>query len=359
MFNKIISKAPARVCLFGDHQDYLKLPIIATTIDREIIVEATKNSSRKFKIFKKDFKIHDSIDIDDKFDKEEDDFLRIALRVLKDYDCIPDEGYDILIKSNIPINSGLSSSSALIIAWINFLLLAFSNKIVSPDLLAEISYKTEVIELNGSGGKMDQFTIAHGKTIFLDTLTDEIISYDHNLCDMIIGVSNQPKDTQGLLKKLKDNALLSIKVVKDKNPSFNLYDIKNIDISDCINILEDNLKPYFKAAIGNYNITLDAKKEFEKSKLDINKISLLMNSHHSFLKKELKITTPEIDKMIDVSTKNGAIASKIVGSGGGGAIVSLSNNILTSNKIVSELQHLGVKDVFIAKKGIGPTIIYE
>ena len=67
----------------------------------------------------------------------------------------------------------------------------------------------------------------------------------------------------------------------------------------------------------------------------------------------------QIDKMIDVSTKNGAIASKIVGSGGGGAIVSLSNNILTSNKIVSELQNLGVKDVFIAKKGIGPTIIYE
>ena len=40
MIDKIVSRAPARVCLFGDHQDYLNLPIIATTIDRTIEVSA-------------------------------------------------------------------------------------------------------------------------------------------------------------------------------------------------------------------------------------------------------------------------------------------------------------------------------
>ena len=53
MENKIISKAPGRVCLFGDHQDYLGLPIIATTIDKEITIKAIKNNTEKFKIFKK------------------------------------------------------------------------------------------------------------------------------------------------------------------------------------------------------------------------------------------------------------------------------------------------------------------
>ena len=124
-------------------------------------------------------------------------------------------------------------------------------------------------------------------------------------------------------------------------------------------ITYDDLKPYFKAAVGNYRVTEDAKKEFSKLKLDINKISNLMNTHHNYLKNELKITTPEIDKMIDVTKKNGAIGSKIVGSGGGGSIVSLSTNSNTSNKIVSELKRIGVKDVFIAKKGKGPTINYE
>jgi len=359
MIDKIVSRAPARVCLFGDHQDYLSLPIIATTIDRTIEVSAIRNNSRYFKIFKKDLGEQDDINIDNEINPNETDFLKIAIRVLRDYNCIPDKGYDIIISSNIPINSGLSSSSALIIAWINFLLNTFSTHKVSAELLAEISYRVEVIEIGNSGGKMDQYTISFGKTIFLDTLKDKVNPYDHDLCDMIIGVSNKPKDTQGLLRKLKENAQKSIDIVKDKVPSFNLYDKENINKSSYLDILDDDLKPYFKAAVGNYRVTEDAKKEFSKLKLDINKISNLMNTHHNYLKNELKITTPEIDKMIDVSKKNGAIGSKIVGSGGGGSIVSLSTNSNTSNKIVSELKRIGVKDVFIAKKGKGPEINYE
>ena len=200
MQNKIISKAPGRVCLFGDHQDYLGLPIIATTIDKEITIKAIKNNIEMFKIFKKDLYIHDSIDINQNISSDEKDFLKIALKVLKKYNCIPNEGYDIEIKSEIPINSGLSSSSALIVAWVNFLLTTFSDISISPRLLADLSYEIEVKEMNGSGGKMDQYTIANGKTIYLDTKSNEIESFDHKLCDMIIGVSNKPKDTQGLLK---------------------------------------------------------------------------------------------------------------------------------------------------------------
>ena len=143
MQNKIISKAPGRVCLFGDHQDYLGLPIIATTIDKEITIEAIKNNTQEFKIFKKDLDIHDSISLNQNINSDEKDFLRIALRVLKKYDCIPNEGYDIEIKSEIPINSGLSSSSALIVAWVNFLLSTFSDKSISPKILADLSYEIE------------------------------------------------------------------------------------------------------------------------------------------------------------------------------------------------------------------------
>ena len=85
-------------------------------------------------------------------------------------------------------------------AWVNFLLTTFTNKKVTSEILAEISYRIEVTEMGGSGGKMDQYTISYGKTIFLDTLKDKVITYNHELCDMIIGVSNQAKDTQGLLK---------------------------------------------------------------------------------------------------------------------------------------------------------------
>ena len=359
MQNKIISKAPGRVCLFGDHQDYLGLPIIATTIDKEITIEAIKNNTQEFKIFKKDLDIHDSISLNQNISSDEKDFLRIALRVLKKYDCIPNEGYDIEIKSEIPINSGLSSSSALIVAWVNFLLNTFTDHEVNADLLAEISYRIEVLEVGGSGGKMDQYTIANGKTIFLDTKTDNIIPFDHKLCNMIVGVSSQSKDTQGLLKKLKENALMSIEIVKNHDLDFSFTNIDKIDLNKCLSFLDDNLKPFFRAAIGNYRTTLKAKNEFHKNKLDIKKIADLMNIHHSFLKNDLKITTPEIDDMIDIAMDNGSIGCKIVGSGGGGSIVCLSEDKSSSLKIVNELKKYGVKDAFIANLGKGPTINYE
>ena len=354
MINKIISKAPARVCLFGDHQDYLNLPIIATSINRNIEVNAKINNSRYLNIFKKDLGQTDKIKIDSNIDKNETDFLKIALKVLKDYGCFPDKGYDIIISGNIPINSGLSSSSALIVAWVNFLLTTFTNKKVTSQILGEISYRIEVSEMGGSGGKMDQFTISYGKTIFLDTLKDKVITYDHELCDMIIGVSNQAKDTQGLLKKLKTNAILSINLVKKKFPNFDIYDSSSFDLEKCLSELDKNSRPYFRAAIGNYRITLNAKKEFEKPSLNIERISKLMNDHHDFLKNDLKITIPEIDHMIDIAKLNGSLAAKIVGSGGGGSVVCLSNDKNISLKIIEEYNKIGVKEAFIANKGSAP-----
>ena len=46
----MISKAPARICLFGDHQDYLGLPVIACAIDKYIIVEGKPNHSNFLKL---------------------------------------------------------------------------------------------------------------------------------------------------------------------------------------------------------------------------------------------------------------------------------------------------------------------
>ena len=41
----MISKAPARICLFGDHQDYLGLPVIACAIDKYLTVSGNPNQT--------------------------------------------------------------------------------------------------------------------------------------------------------------------------------------------------------------------------------------------------------------------------------------------------------------------------
>jgi galactokinase len=46
----ITSEASARICLFGDHQDYLNLPVIAGTIDRKITLKARPNSESTYNL---------------------------------------------------------------------------------------------------------------------------------------------------------------------------------------------------------------------------------------------------------------------------------------------------------------------
>ncbi len=123
---EIISLAPGRTCLFGDHQDYLGLPVIACAINRNIKLTAVQNDTAVFRLNMDDINEVRVIDIHATFSElAPRDYFASSLRVLRRQGCIPNVGYDITIKGDIPINSGTSSSSALLLAWINFLITAY------------------------------------------------------------------------------------------------------------------------------------------------------------------------------------------------------------------------------------------
>ena len=104
------------------------------------------------------------------------DYLRSSIRVLKRNGIVLKKGYDIEIKGNIPIKAGLSSSSALTIAWLRFLTkAAVPNTKFEDEQLARWAYESEVLEFNEAGGIMDQYTISIGGMLYINT-TDAVIN---------------------------------------------------------------------------------------------------------------------------------------------------------------------------------------
>ncbi|MCB0458471.1 MAG: galactokinase [Flavobacteriaceae bacterium] len=344
----ITTIAPGRVCLFGDHQDYLGLPIIASAIDRHISLKAKKNNSKVFNIYKPDIDTKESIAIDAVNENTNvigDHFLA-ALKVVQRHGCIPTEGYDITITGNIAINAGISSSSAVLMTWVKFLLEAFCDKETDGELAAEIAYQAEVIEQKSSGGKMDQYSIGLGNIIYLET--DVESSYERiekPLEGLIVGESGIPKKTLALLKELKEKSWLAISKVKEKLPDFTVKRAKIEELDNYLNYVEDDLKPYLYAAISNYNVTKNAQKEFAKETLDLKKIGELINEHHVILRDSLKITLPKIDNMINAALDSGAYGAKIVGSGKGGCIVALSPPG-KEKAIIKAIKDAGGKDAY-------------
>jgi galactokinase len=90
-------------------------------------------------------------------------------------------------------------------------------------------------------------------------------------------------------------------------------------------VLPEKLKRFFRAAIENHIITQQAKIEFERHQTDPKILGVLMSEHHQVLKEKLGITVPKIDTLIETAINSGAFGAKIVGSGGGGCIVALTD----------------------------------
>lgn len=356
---EITSIAPGRTCLFGDHQDYLGLPIIACAINRHITLRAIKNNTYTFNINLPDVNQKRIISIYEEVQKlEKEDFLQSALQVLKRYNCIPNSGYNIEITGTIPINSGTSSSSALTVAWVQFLLKAFGpEKLLTPENISKIAFEAEVLELKTPGGKMDQYSIGLGNIIYLETgdnFSYEVLKVP--LTGLIMADSGVPKETTALLSRLKTNSWKAIETVKKVIPDFSIETAKNKDLQIYLDCVSDDLKPYLEAAIGNFTVTKKGLNEFKKDDLNGEKIGELMNQHHHYLKNLLKITVPKIDAMIDAAKNAGAFGAKIVGSGGGGSIAVLSPKN-KEDEIKKAIFNAGAKDVYIAEVDKGARII--
>lgn len=275
--------APARTCLFGDHQDYLELPVITCAIDRHITLTAISNETDILRINKLDLNEIRDIPINHTTDTvEKGDHLLATLKVLRRYQCIPFEGYDVSIKGNIPINAGTSSSSAVIIAWIRFLLEAFGcNEPITPELVSRIAFEAEVLENEEPGGRMDQYSIGLGNIVYLETGSDTRFEvFNKKLKGLIVAESGIPKQSVAVLAELKGKAFAAIDKVKEKEPNFNIRNIRATDLPKYLDYLPTELQMYFKAAVLNHEITKQARSEFGKDDLDMEAIGKLMNNHH-------------------------------------------------------------------------------
>ena len=230
--SEITLRVPARICFFGDHQDYLGLPVIAGAINRFISVSAKPSSEKEFQIHLKDLDKVKTISLDGALGQiEAGDYFRSGMAVLQQKGFQFLEGYSIEISGNIPLNAGLSSSSALVVAWIRFLV-ATQNKIeVSSEEIGQWAYEAEVLFFNQPGGLMDQYTVAQQGLLYIDTKTGKTERLTGNLGKLVIAESGIEKQTLEVLKNGRVYQERAIAEVQKVSPSFIIQKIRNRRLS--------------------------------------------------------------------------------------------------------------------------------
>ncbi len=314
---------PGRVCLFGEHQDYLQLPVIPCAISLRIALKGEKRNDSNVNINLPDINSSESFMLNGRlhYDQERD-YFKSVVNVMIKHGFTFSKGFDCTVKGNIPINSGTSSSSALIVTWVNFLSrMSDQPKILSDETIAKYAHEAEVLEFNEPGGMMDHYSTALGGVIYLSFHPQiSIEKFPDNLKTFVLGDSGEPKDTKFILARVKNQIVEVVKKLRETHKDFSLQTATLDTIESYSSELTEEQVDLLKGTIINRDITFEAREELLKEKIDDVYIGTLLNKHQDILRDTLNISTPKIDRMIKAAIEAGAVGGKINGSGGGGCM---------------------------------------
>lgn len=319
----VIASSPGRICLFGEHQDFLGLPVISMAMNLRFHIVAESRNGNEFIIEKPDLgeteKFVPSMNLVYTSNR---DYLKSSVNVLKKtYGLKFDKGYKFTMKSKIPVNAGCGSSSSMVVTWIA-ILLYLNNISVSPVELAELAFEAEVAEFGESGGKMDHYTAALGGMLYLDfsVTPHEVKKLEAIPKGFVLGDSLEPKETTEVLRISRTAAETGFDKLKQIYPSFDIKHTRLEDIEPALENLSDTEKRVIRAQIKNRDILKRALEMFNKGDIDKEELGKLLLQHHEMLRDGLGISTPKIERMLEAALGAGALGGKINGSGGGGTM---------------------------------------
>jgi galactokinase len=305
-------------------------------------IRGNQSNSPKFVIELPDIQVTKSFESSNITYDTPRDYLKSGVKILQKEEIIPNnKGVTARVESSIPIQVGLSSSSALCVIWIAFLAELFDVSL-SPAEITKFAHKAEVVEFNEPGGMQDHMAIAYGYLNYEEFNPVRCTRLLDDIPGIVIGNSLEKKDTLNTLASIKQGVMNGLSF-------FEVSHVTELSIEDIENVKprKNQLDKYsfsaLKAAVINYNLTRKAYLEFKKgrSALDEAYVGKLMTKHHRSLRDYLSVSTPKLEVMIQAALDAGALGCKVTGSGNGGCMIAFAPGC--ENEVSSAIEKVGGK----------------
>lgn len=281
--------------MFGEHAVVYGQPALAASIGvrTNVNVELRGNNSVKISsegVASTEGYIEKSQDGYEFVSQGKIDKLEFVVRVVEltfDYlDAF--QGLDISISSDLPLGSGLGSSSAVTTATAAAVSSALDTKLKREEIV-ELAYEAEV-EVQGAASKTGVNVAAFGGFLKVRGENLEMIENIPEL-NITIDYTGVHGNTGEQVRKVKD--------LRESSP--NIINPIILTIGDITEVGVDALK-----------------------RKDLRKVGVLMNTNQNLLE-ALRVSSPELKSLIEASRSSGAYGAKLTGGGGGGCIIALGD----------------------------------
>ena len=326
--------APGRVNLIGDHTDYCGGHVFSCALSRGSYGAIRRRADRQILLASKalgtDGIIEASLDGLDK--TRMPSWLVLPFNIIRSFlakGYTFDTGFEIVIETNLPTDSGLSFTASLDILTAVMLRDTFEFSDMDNQGLALLASSSEETFGSSMCSLMDLLTSATAVkdcALFLDSkkLHTEYVPLSlKDNCIVLTGSQIRHGNIRDILNQRRRECMKALKKFQSILHISELCDMNMDQFVSCKDVLMDEtLTKRARHIISENQRTIRANSVLKAG--NIPNFGALLNESHRSLKEDYEVTCQEIDLLVDLALKlPGVYGSRMTGKGFGGYTMSL------------------------------------
>ena len=296
--------ANGKVILLGEHAVVYGKPAIAVPIKNAVVAEVSDSSQPP--------EIHvPAWDIDDKLEESNTVWWQAIQDVFRTLE-IADQKFSVHVKPNIPAAMGLGGSAAIAVAIVRAVSRHFKLDLTEEET-NQFAFQCEKAA-HGTPSGIDNTIATYGQPLVYRSGEQQhldILEFTKPL-NLVIGISDHPSLTVDMVAGVRERW----------RRNRGLYDS-----------LFDNFGQVVNSGIQAIH------------EGDYRHLGHMMTINHGLLS-AIQVSSPELDRMVQIARDHGSLGAKLTGAGGGGSIVALADE--NSKAIATGLNRQGFKALQVA-----------
>jgi galactokinase len=350
-----VFRAPGRVNLIGEHTDYNDGFVMPMAIDLHTYAAISPRNDRKLCVYAVNFDETKLWDLDalagGKTGHWGDYVCGVAAGLESEYRL---RGADLVVSSEVPIGSGLSSSAALEVSTA-LALLANSGLRWNQLEVARLCQRAENEHTGTRCGIMDQFVSCFGRAnhaVMLDCrdLSHQLLLLNHQTRVVVCNTKVKHELASGEYNARRADCENSVRRLRQYLPKVKA--LRDIGLADLGNygkaLSEQELRRCRHVVTENVRVQVAA---HAAQAGDMKRFGELMYESHQSLRDDYEVSCKELDIMVEIAKGiEGVYGARMTGGGFGGCTVNL-----VRAEVVNEFK-MGMERQYRAATAVAPEI---
>lgn len=330
-----IYRAPGRVNLIGEHTDYNHGFVMPAAIDFSTWIAIAPRSDRKVSVRSENFSETAELDLDHPVTRGTGHWsdYPFGVAVTLEQSGHRLEGADLLVRGDVPIGSGLSSSAAIEVAT-GLALLDTSGAGLERLELAKLCQQAENEFVGMRCGLMDQFISCFGQAghaVMLDCRSLEFTplplpeAVKLVVCNTMVKHELASSEYNARRAECEESVRL---IAKDLPEVQSLRDVTIDDLERASGKLPEIIRKRSRHVVSENARVVEAAAALQRE--DLQAFGALMRESHRSLRDDYQVSCKELDVLVGLANKaEGVYGTRMTGGGFGGCTI----NLVASNSV--------------------------